>query len=53
MNAPVTSFRVAMAQLDFLVGDIQGNTDQIIAAAAIPTRLSPPPPKPATACGPI
>ena len=34
MNAPVTSFRVAMAQLDFLVGDIQGNTDQIIAAAA-------------------
>ncbi|HRD65153.1 MAG TPA: NAD+ synthase [Candidatus Competibacter sp.] len=34
MNAPATSFRVVMAQLDFLVGDVAGNADKIIAAAA-------------------
>ena len=33
MNAPAASFRVVMAQLDFLVGDIAGNTAKIIAAA--------------------
>ena len=33
MNSPAISFRVVMAQLDFLVGDIKGNTDKIIAAA--------------------
>lgn len=33
MNSPATSFRVAMAQLDFLVGDVAGNCDKIIAAA--------------------
>ncbi|MDG4551466.1 MAG: NAD+ synthase [Candidatus Contendobacter sp.] len=31
--ADATSFRVVMAQLDFPVGDIAGNTDRIIAAA--------------------
>ncbi len=34
MNSPAPSFRVVMAQLDFLVGDINGNVDTIIAAAA-------------------
>jgi NAD+ synthase (glutamine-hydrolysing) len=34
MNSPVTSFRVVMAQIDFLVGDVAGNVDKIIAAAA-------------------
>ena len=33
MHADASSLRVVMAQLDFLVGDIQGNTDKIIAAA--------------------
>lgn len=33
MTAPATSFRVVMAQLNFLVGDIAGNADKIIAAA--------------------
>ncbi|CDI00796.1 putative glutamine-dependent NAD(+) synthetase (NAD(+) synthase (glutamine-hydrolyzing)) (NadE) [Candidatus Competibacter denitrificans Run_A_D11] len=33
MIAPATPFRVVMAQLNFLVGDIAGNTDKIIAAA--------------------
>ncbi|MBZ4194786.1 MAG: NAD+ synthase [Candidatus Contendobacter sp.] len=34
MAAAFSSFRAVMAQLDFLVGDIAGNTDKIIAAAA-------------------
>ena len=34
MAAAFSSLRVVMAQLDFLVGDIAGNTDQIINAAA-------------------
>jgi NAD+ synthase (glutamine-hydrolysing) len=34
MCADVTSLRVVMAQLDFLVGDISGNADKILAAAA-------------------
>ena len=34
MTAPATSFRVVMAQLDFLVGDIGGNVEKILAAAA-------------------
>ena len=34
MAAPATSFRVVMAQLDFLVGDINGNVGKIAAAAA-------------------
>ena len=34
MAADSSSLRVVMAQLDFLVGDIAGNTDKIIAAAA-------------------
>ena len=34
MAADSSSFRVVMAQLDFLVGDIAGNTDKIITAAA-------------------
>ncbi|MBK8509747.1 MAG: NAD+ synthase [Candidatus Competibacteraceae bacterium] len=33
MNVPATPFRVVMAQLDFLVGDIAGNADKIIASA--------------------
>ena len=33
MTAPATVFRVAMAQLNFLVGDIAGNTEKVIAAA--------------------
>ncbi len=34
MRADATSLRVIMAQLDFLVGDISGNTDKILIAAA-------------------
>ena len=34
MIADSSSLRVVMAQLDFLVGDINGNVDKIIAAAA-------------------
>ena len=34
MTAPAAPFRVVMAQLDFLVGDIAGNVEKIIAAAA-------------------
>lgn len=33
MSVSAPGFRVVMAQLNFLVGDIQGNTDKIIAAA--------------------
>ena len=33
MTIAAASLRVVMAQLDFLVGDIQGNTEKIIAAA--------------------
>ena len=33
MNAPAISFRVVMAQLNLLVGDMGGNADKIIAAA--------------------
>ena len=33
MRADTSSLRVIMAQLDFLVGDVAGNTDKIIAAA--------------------
>ncbi len=34
MRADSAALRVIMAQLDFLVGDISGNTDKILAAAA-------------------
>jgi NAD+ synthase (glutamine-hydrolysing) len=34
MTAPASSFRAVMAQLDFLVGDIGGNAEKILAAAA-------------------
>jgi len=34
MRADAASLRVVMGQLDFLVGDIAGNTDKILAAAA-------------------
>ncbi|MGE0698917.1 MAG: nitrilase-related carbon-nitrogen hydrolase, partial [Hyphomicrobiaceae bacterium] len=32
MTAPVTSLRIALAQLDPVVGDLAGNADRLVAA---------------------
>ena len=32
------TLRIALAQLDFLVGDVQGNVDRVVAAASIARR---------------